>query len=69
MVEIVSVVSLTVDIMRSCRMARLVGCEMWVEHFRVMERDLEGVKMVLRWGEMEELEDRARTRVQGDDGG
>lgn len=72
-VEIVSVVGLTVDITASCRMARLVGCEMLVEHLRMMERGLEGVKMALRGGEMdqlmEELEDRARTRVQGDDGG
>lgn len=46
---------------------------MWVEHLRVMERDLENVKMVLRGWEMdqlmEEFEDRARARVQGNDGG
>ena len=53
-------------------MARLVRCEMWMEHLKIMERDMQGLKMLLRGGEMDQLMDdlegRARARVQGEDG-
>lgn len=68
MVEIVPVVSLAVDLMGNCRMARLVGCEMWREHLRVMGRDLEVVKMMLRGGEKDQLMEELEARVQGENG-